>query len=196
MSNLFYLDKSPLEAVYYKSFEKLTKFKFHKKEEFINVLIICNGNKDKFKKCFDSVKKQCYFKFNIYIAFNSDYSSSYIVEIAESASIFYIKYNTNTDNPKHLSSKIKNTFFTVSIDENDMFIHRNCLKYINHYINDYDIIYWNNYDATKSLLTICYCYNGQYKDSIEDISNNSIETLLEDKKMKILKQNVILIKNI
>ena len=219
MSKLFFLNKDPLETIYYKSFNKLNQFKSCEKETFINIVIIADGSKKKFKKCYDSIKKQSYLKTLIYIAFFDEAIFSYILEITTDSTIIFIplyffdkkrkfilsKNNKNyivnlkkfnNDIKKYIVNRIVNPFKIIIINESLMLINRNCLKYINHLMLNNNILYWSTYNQNKNEMNIDYCYDFKYKNQIDDIKNKDIEKLLKNNNINITKENIVLTKSI
>lgn len=194
MNKLFYKNKKPAEIAYYESFNKLNTFKSSKKEKYFNVVIVTDGNPKKFKRCYESVIKQSYLRINIYILFKNESQLSYIITSTERSNHHLIPMFKYTNYINHLTTCVKNNFYTIIIKESQMFANRNCLKYINHFMNNLNVLYWNNVDIDNDKIEKGYCYENSYKKELPLINQNKIEEL--SKSIKTDKQNIIIMKNI
>ena len=99
-------------------------------------------------------------------------------------------------NLKNMLDHVNSKNTTIFIHENEMFIHRNCLKYINHFMDpDCGIFYWNSL-SNDNIFTVNFSFNHKYSHMINDIKNSNIDKLLHNEHINIIKQNIVLIKNI
>ena len=195
MNKLFYKNKSPKEIVYYESFNKLNTFKDNTPEKYFNIVIITDGDSNKFKKCYESIIKQSYDKLNIFILFKNDFQISYVMTNTETTHYHLIPMFSTNDHIEYLSKHIRNDFHTIIIKESNMFVNMNCLKYINKHTNEINVLYWNNVNIDQDELKIGYCYENKLKHNLHLIDDNNIDNLLKHN-IKILKQNIIIMKNI
>ena len=195
MNKLFYKNKKPIEIAYYESFDKLNSLKNDNNEKYFNIVIVTEGNSKKFKKCYESIIKQSYFKMNIYILFRDEYQLSYIITSTERSNHHLIPMFKHNDYIQYLTNYVKNNFHTIIIKESQMFVNRNCLKYINNETNDLNVLYWNNVDIDNDKIEKGYCYKNYLKKKLPLIDSNKTEELSKYN-IKIEKQNIIIMKNI
>ena len=161
----------------------LEKFVYKKIENKFNILIRTSMRPELFETCINSILNQNYSNYSIYICYDKpeciDYLKSY--ETNSKISFFFIsndsteKYKFNLYN-NELMERVSDGFI-IFIDDDDIFTHNMCLKFINEYINDEDsvilwsfmkpdkLVYPNDIDNIKigDIDTTCVCFNNKHK---------------------------------
>lgn len=163
MNNLLFINK-PIEEVFYlKSFQILNNFKCVKKQELISIIIILDNNSEHFMSVYKSIIKQNYSNFAIYLLYNNNTCISYALEHLNDSYvnklIFCNDYNYFIEN--------FNQGNYVVFKDNQKFINKNVLKYINFNLNKNNLK-WKHYSNERIIYdNNIKCGNFKNKNIIE-----------------------------
>jgi cellulose synthase/poly-beta-1,6-N-acetylglucosamine synthase-like glycosyltransferase len=138
-----------------KEYENSCQKSFKKKEKLINILIRTSNRPEYFKTCIESVLKQKYENYNVYICFDKMESLSYLTHFKNNEKIEYF--------PVYKKSKEKYKFnlycndlldkvtdgYVIFLDDDDKFCHNNVLKILNDVIDEQTLVIWKFFRPDK-----------------------------------------------
>ena len=163
MNKLLFINK-PIEEVFYlKSFQILNKFKCNKKQELISIIIILDNNPNHFRSVYQSIIKQMYHNFAIYLLYNNDTCISYALEHLNDN---YVNKLIFCNNYKYFIENFNQGNYIV-IKDNQKFINKNVLKYINNNLSNNNLK-WHHFSNDRIIYdTNIKCGNLKNKNIIE-----------------------------
>jgi len=138
-----------------KEYKLARKKPFKKEEKLINVLIRTSNRSEYFKTCIESVLKQKYENYRVYICFDKMESLNYLTHFKNNEKIEYF--------PVHKKSKEKYKFnlycndlldkvtsgYVVFLDDDDKFCHNNVLKVLNDVMDEQTLVIWKFFRPDK-----------------------------------------------
>ena len=163
MNKLLFINK-PIEEVFYlKSFQILNNFKCIKKQELISIIIVLDNNSEHFRSIYQSIIKQNYSNFAIYLLYNNNTCISYALQHLDDN---YVNKLIYCNNYKYFIQNFNQGNYIV-IKDNQKFINKNVLKYINFNLNK-DNLKWQHYSNERIFYdTNIKCGNFKNKNIIE-----------------------------
>lgn len=137
-----------------KESENACQKSFKKKEKLINILIRTIPSHD-FKTCVESVLKQNYENYRVYICFDKMESLSYLTCFKNNEKIEYFpvykkskeKYKFNLYE-NDLLDKVTDGY-VIFLDDDDKFCHGNVLKILNDVIDEQTLVIWKFFRPDK-----------------------------------------------
>ena len=199
--------------------QELDSYSTKNKEQNLINLIIRTSNRPKcFKINIESIISQNYSNLNIFISYDNDFTNDYIDDILSNFEINYEKISVSKTNnnfyyndyPNQILDKI-NDGYVIFLDDDDMFLHKNSLLYINDFLNEDIFLSWNYLRSDKIIgivkgnvksgkLTSCgFCYHSSKKSKWEMTADGDFKfakNLIENNNLKFGKIDRVLTANI
>jgi glycosyltransferase involved in cell wall biosynthesis len=128
---------------------------FKKEEKLINILIRTSNRPEYFRTCIESVLKQKYENYRIYICFDKMESLKYLQSFKNNEKIEYFpvykkskekyKFNLYCNN---LLDKVTSGY-VIFLDDDDKFCHNNVLKVLNDVTDKQTLVVWKFFRPDK-----------------------------------------------
>lgn len=143
--------KNQIEKEYENSCQKV----FKKEEKLINILIRTSNRPEYFRTCIESVLKQKYENYRIYICFDKIESLDYLIPFKNNEKIEYFPvYKKSKEKYKFnlycndLLDKVADEY-VIFLDDDDKFCHDNVLNILNDVIDKQTLIVWKFFRPDK-----------------------------------------------
>ena len=192
----------------------LNNLHFEDEQKLINIIIRTSDRPKCFNTNIISIKDQNYDNLKLHISYDNSNTKIYINNILSDKNLNYKLYEVEkkkipyfyNDYPNQILSEIKSGYI-MFLDDDDMFTHKNALKYINIYLEMNRYLTWNylrsdniigitNGKIKSGKVTSCgFCYNSSHKSKWKTDSDGDYHfanDLINNNNLKIAKLDKIL----
>ena len=198
--------------------QNLDTYKSTSNHNLINIIVRTSNRPKCFEKNIKSILLQNYDLIKIYISYDNEFTEKYIDNILSKINIDYEKVEVFKSNkeffyngyPNEILKKV-NDGYIIFLDDDDMFLHKNALNYINDYLKEDTFLSWNYLRSDKIIgiskgniksgkVTSCgFCYHSSHKSKWElksDGDYHFVKNLIDKNNLKFGKISKILTGNI
>lgn len=192
----------------------IDNYKFIKKENLINIIIRTSNRENCFEINIKSISYQNYKNLKLHISYDNEETLNYINKTLKNYDFDFLLYEMKKKKNQYyyngycniLLNNINNGYI-IFLDDDDKFICNNSLKYINEFLDENYIIYWNYLRTDKiiklfknklqlgNIANCCFCYNSKYKSLWKEVKSSDyyfLEKLMIDNNLELYKINKVL----
>ena len=193
------------------------KEEYNIEEQLINIIIRTHNRPKFFERNFESIKKLNYSNLKIFISYENDETLQYIKNNIDNMENVTLVHVVKTNDPAFYNNYCNTILdliddgFNIFLDDDDMFTHPNCLKYINKFLKKDRLLCWEYLRADKIIgpikgqitngqITSCgFCYHSSYKSEWVPVRGGDhlfVKKLIEVNKLNVGKIKTILTRSI
>ena len=186
-------------------------------EKIINIVVRTNNRPVFFKINIDSIKSLNYKNYKVFITYENEDTLNYIKENTvdmNNVTLVEVKKTEDEAFYNNYCNTVLNIIddgYNMFLDDDDMFIHDNCLRYINRFLKEDRLLCWEYCRADKIIgpvkkqimkgqITSCgFCYNNKHKGKWVAVRGGDhlfVKDLLDNNEIEVGKIKTILTRSI